>query len=173
MARPKKASAVLTSLDECTAAMRKLALPDADHAVLQGELDRAIAALKKDYEKRLGALEEKRDDLELQLRNYYMSHLAEIEMDGRRSIKLLYGTMGRRWSAPALKLLNKSWTWAAVKDLVATALGSAYLRIAEPELDKEKLKTELSEEQLTAVGLKIDQTETFYVEIDRTPEAEG
>jgi phage host-nuclease inhibitor protein Gam len=171
MARPKKASAVLESIEECTAAMRKLAVATADREVLIGELDRAVAALKKGSETRLAALEEKREDLELQLRNYYMSHLAEVERDGKRSVELLYGAMGRRWSPPALKLLNKSWTWAAVRESVRVKWGMAFLRCADPDVDKDKVKDEIPEEQLSECGMKLHREETFYVDLARAPEA--
>jgi hypothetical protein len=159
----------LESIEECGRAMRELYLATVDAEVLTGERDRAVGVLLKGYEPRLTRLTDKCADLELQLRTYYMGHLTEVEVDGRKSLQLTHGLMGRRTSPAALKLLNKSWTWAAVL-LGIRAKWPTCVRYPEPEVDKEKAKDEIPEEQLADCGLKLHQDETFYVELARPAE---
>jgi phage host-nuclease inhibitor protein Gam len=173
MGRPKKATATLESLGECSRAMRQLLLATLDAEKKTADRDRAVAAILKDYEGSLTTLAAKRDDLELQLRNYYMAHLDEVEKDGRRSVQLTNGIMGRRTSPSALKLLNKSWTWAAVREAIRAKWGTAFLRFEDPEPDKDKIKAEILEEQLGECGLKLHQDENFYVELERPAEAQS
>jgi phage host-nuclease inhibitor protein Gam len=161
---------MLGSVEECTRAMRELLLATVDAETLTAERDRAATAILKNYEKQLAGLAEKRDDLELQLRTYYMAHLAELEKDGRRSVQLTYGLMGRRKSPAALRLLNKAWTWAAVREAIRARWGAGFLTAPEPEVNKDKVKTEIPEDQLGDCGLKLQQDETFYIELERPPE---
>jgi phage host-nuclease inhibitor protein Gam len=170
MARPKKASVTLASIEECTRAMRELLLATVDAEKLTAERDRAVAAILKGYETRLAGLAQKREDLELQLQTYYMAHLAELETDGRKSVALTYGIIGRRKSPAALRLLNKSWAWAAVREAIRAKWGAGFLTAPEPEVDKDKVKGEIPEEQLRDCGLKLHQDEKFYVELARPEE---
>lgn len=170
MARPRKATVILASIEECTAAMRKLLLATLDHERATAERDGYMALAMKQYEKRLQTLTEKRQDLDLQLQNYYMTHLGEVERDGKKSVQLQYGVMGRRFGNPSLRLLNKSWTWTAVLVKLREHFGKKFLRLRDPEVDKDKVKTELPEEQLGEYGMKLAQAESFYVDLFRPAE---
>jgi phage host-nuclease inhibitor protein Gam len=170
MARPKKASVTLGSIEECGLAMRKLLVATIEAEKVAAERDLAAAAAMKPFDRRLQDALESAKDLEAQLQQYYMSHLAEVEKGGAKSLKLLYGVMGRRLGNPALKLLNKSWTWEAAKVAVQRAFGVAFLIFKEPELDKEKCKAEIPADRLPDCGLKIEQEERFYAEVDRAAE---
>ena len=46
--------------------------------------------------------------------------------------------------------------------------GERFLRLREPEVDKDKVKAELPDGRLKEFGLKVEQEETFYAEPDRT-----
>ncbi len=168
MGRPRKASAELASPRDCEDAMRRLGLAQIRLEGLQASLDRAITAEKGKYEASIGKADAEVKDLELQLQQYYLAHVEELERDGRKSVQLLYGAMGRRLSPPALKLLNRSWTWAAVMAKLRDKFGEKFLRLREPEVDKDKVKAELPDGRLKEFGLKVEQDEVFYAEPDRT-----
>jgi phage host-nuclease inhibitor protein Gam len=167
VARPRKASGELKSLAECTDAMRRLLLAVTRKERIQAERDETMARLFKTYEKDLTATVEEEKDLTLQLQQYYMAHLKECETDGRKSIELTYGIIGRRNSPASLKLLNKSWTWTAVLVKLREAFGAAFIRPRDPEIDKEAVKSGVAEADLALYGLKLEQEETFYVELTR------
>ena len=171
MARPKKASVVLGSIEECTRAMSGLLVAITDLETLTAERDLAVAAASQRFEAGMDDAKLRRDDLSAALRTYYMAHVDEIETDGRRSIQLANGVMGRRLSPPALKLANRSWTWAAVLIRLRAKFGARFLRTRDPEIDKDLVKAELAIEELRALGLKLEQDETWYAEPSRMPEA--
>jgi phage host-nuclease inhibitor protein Gam len=172
MARPKKAAIALTSISECTRAMGELLVALTDLEALTAERDMAVAAASQKFEGIMDDAKTRRDELQAALREYYMAHVDELEKEGRRSIQLVNGTMGRRMAPPKLALLNRSWTWAAVMVRLREKYGARFLRLRDPEIDKDLVKAELAIEELKALGVRIDQDETFYAEPARMP-AEG
>ncbi|MEN6601642.1 MAG: host-nuclease inhibitor Gam family protein [Bryobacteraceae bacterium] len=173
MARPKKTSAELITLGECTAAMRELLNVTFDLERAEADRDQAAAAAMKPFESRINRGIERKADLEQQLQNYYMAHLAELEKDGKKSIGLIYGVIGRRLTPSSLRLLNRAWTWAASLVRLREKFGDRFIRMADPEIDKEKVKSEIPEEQLGEFGLKLHQDEKFFIEVTRPAEERG
>ncbi len=170
MARPRKTSVVLRSVQECEDTMRRLKEATVERERLEAERDKRVADLVASYTKDITDQKDVEADLTLQLQNYYLAHTNELETDGRKSYKLTHGVMGRRLGKAALRLLNKAWTWAAVITKLREKHGMKYIRTADPEVDKEAVKkAKLSAEALKECGLKIEQDEEFYVEIDRPP----
>ena len=173
MARPRKPKGVLDSIDECQEVMRCLKLAVIQQEHLEGMRDKKIAAITEEYAPGIAVEVGYRADLELQLQNYYMAHLEEVEKDGKKSVQLTHGVIGRRLGNPALKLLNKSWTWESVLAKLRENFGSKFIRKPDPEPDKAAIKkADLPADELKACGLKIQQDEVFYAEPDRTPTTE-
>ncbi len=172
MARPKTPTKTLESIAECTAAMRELLNATLEQERLETDRDQAASAVMKSYEARIGRAAETRSDIEQQLQQYYLTHLKEVEKDGKKSISLTYGEMGRRLTPAALKLLNRAWTWAAVLAKLQERFKMKFVRVADPEVDKEKVKAEIAEADLAEFGLKLQQDEKFFVEVTR-PKQEG
>jgi hypothetical protein len=167
--RPKKATAVLSSLDECNDAMRRLLLATVTREKLIANRDEQCVRVAKSFETEIGEVAGMEQDLAAQLEEYYITHLPEVETPQRRSVNLTYGTMGRRLSPPALKPRNKSFTWKAIKVLLrGLANGERFFHVpTDPEPDKERIKKELSEEELAACGLKLEQDDEFFIELNR------
>lgn len=74
-------------------------------------------------------------------------------------------TFGFRVGNPTLKLLNRKWKW---DDVVAALKSSGRFECVrtKEEPNKDALKM-LSDADLAAVGLRIEQQETFYIEPKR------
>ena len=70
---------------------------------------------------------------------------------------------GFRMGNPTLKLLNKRWNWNEVLKALKTQGLRDFIRTAE-EPDKNALKLKLTDSQLAGVGLRIAQSEAFYIE---------
>lgn len=167
MARPKKPSGELGSVEECNAAMQRVLLLTLQLEGLRADRDQAIAQMSAKYEPSIDKALAEKQDIEAQLQQYYMAHLREVEKDGKRSLALYWGTIGRRATPPALRLLNKSWTWRTVLVKLREKYGSRFLRMREPEPDKDLVKAELDTDALRECGLKLDQDEVFFCEPDR------
>lgn len=173
MARPRKPNGKLESIAECEEAMRCLR-----EAVIKQERwvamrDLRITQITEEFAPGIAEETFVRADLELQLQNYYMAHLEELEKDGKKSVQLTHGVIGRRLGSPALKVLNKSWTWESILTRLREVYGARFIRKPEPEVDKAAIKkADLSADALKACGLKIEQTESFFAEPERTPTTE-
>lgn len=173
MAKKAKKAAALTSLAECNEAMYLLLEATIRREEAEVKRDAEIAAIQRKWESAIACFLEEEEGLRGQLQEYYMSHLGELEKDGKKSVQLHFGVMGRRLSAPALKLLNKSWTWRAVLSALRLKFGMRYVRISDPEVNKEALKEAgFSADELKDFGLKLHQDERFYAEPARPPASE-
>jgi phage host-nuclease inhibitor protein Gam len=165
LARPKKATKELRSIDECTAAMGELLQVTIALESAIAIRDRAIAELQAEYESQLDEYRRDIADIEASLEAYYYAHMQSLEDGGaRKHFKLPNGVIGRRFGAGKLVPLNRSWTWKTVEIKVRELWGMKYFRAAEPEIDKQALKEKLDAEQLASAGLKVQNDESFYAE---------
>jgi len=173
MARPRKVPE-LKNFDACQEAMHRLRIATIEQDRLVTSREKGLAFVTERFAEEINAQVNQIADLQLQLQNYYMAHLAEIEKDGKKSVQLTHGLMGRRLGNPTLKLLNKSWTWQSVLVKLRTVFGDRFIRMAEPEPDKPGIKAAgLTPDELKAVGLKIDQAEDFYAEPEKSAPTEA
>ncbi|MDE2097830.1 MAG: host-nuclease inhibitor Gam family protein [Patescibacteria group bacterium] len=167
MGRPKKATKDLASVEQCEAAMYRLLLATLELEKLVADRDEHVARVQRSYESDINPLTDEVADLTAQLQQYYVLHLDKIEQAGKKSLQLQYGVMGRRLSPKKLQLLNKSWTWSAVLVKLREIFGDRFIRTFDPEVDKEKIKSEMEAEYFRQCGLKLHQDENFYVEVAR------
>jgi len=168
MGRPKKASATIDTVEQANAALHSLLCAQVELEKYVGAADLARAAATAKYETAIDGQRERIADLTLQLQTFYMANYKALETEGRKSVQLTYGVLGRRMGKPTLKPLNRSWTWAAVKVKLREAWAGKFFRAVEPEVDKDLIKADLTAEQLRDVGLKVEQDEAFFVEVDRS-----
>jgi phage host-nuclease inhibitor protein Gam len=129
----------------------------------QIELDQAITKLREGYELIFTDL-----DQQLALKTESARAWAEAnpaEFRGLKSLDLTHAVIGFRTGQPQLKPL-RGQTWASILDLVKIRLGAKWLRIKE-EVNREKIIADrkmITNDGLTALGLKIVQDESFYIE---------
>lgn len=67
---------------------------------------------------------------------------------------------GRR----ALVLLNNRFSWSGVIRKLKTVARGKYLKTVEPEIRKDILKNNMTDAQLAKLGMRTEQTESFWVE---------
>jgi phage host-nuclease inhibitor protein Gam len=170
MGRPKNASATLESLQECEATMADLRDARTAIARLTAARDGAVNEAIGRYAEKIDAEREWEQELRTRLCVYYMTHLAQIETEGKRTLHLVAGVMGRRLGPPKLTPLNRNWSWNAIQTALRERFGARFLRAADPEIDKEALKRDLVPEQLHQVGLKLVQDEKFFAEPAEMPD---
>lgn len=168
MARPKKPTAELVSIEDANGALHALLLAEVELEKQQGAMDLARAKASADYEVPIDKQKARIGELKTQLQAWYMANFKTLEEGGLKSKKLHYGTVGRRLGNPALKPKTRAWTWSAIGVRLREVYNARFFRAVEPEIDKGLVRAELNDEQLAAVGLKVEQHEDFYVETDRT-----
>ena len=111
------------------------------------------------------------DGLALAVEKYAEEHREELLPGKAKSAETALAVFGFRLGQPTLKTLNKAWTWDRVLEELG-ARGLARFIRTNREPDKEALKQHLPPEELAAVGCRVDQAETFFVEPKEQP-AEG
>lgn len=90
----------------------------------------------------------------------------------QRTIELTAGKVGFRINPPKVVMLNRKYNLKTVLELVKKIFTGLYIRSKE-ELDKESILTDYSQKKLTddtlaGIGLRVEQDETFFIDIDYT-----
>lgn len=90
------------------------------------------------------------------------------EFGNKKSIEMFYAVVGFRTGTPKLKTLSK-WTWDKVLAAIKAKRRMAYVTVKE-SVNKEALLAKrkvIGEKRLAALGVKVDQEESFFVEVKR------
>lgn len=88
----------------------------------------------------------------------------------QRARKLTHGVIGFRTNPPKVIQLNKKFTIRTSLELLKKIYDDKYVRMKE-EINKDAILSDYSsraidDSNLAGVGLRIDQEETFFVEVD-------
>jgi hypothetical protein len=160
-----------TALDSLTAVdvtMHRLLISTLRHERLVAERDCEVAAVQKQRNPSIEKAAAEIALFESQIQQYYLANRQDLEQ-GKKSIQLSNGLMGMRSpTRPALVPFSDRWTWEKIEAKVRELWKSKYFHKPKPPaVDKEKLKKWLDKDQLKECGLKLDTTETFYLELNR------
>lgn len=126
--------------------------------IQNGKMNAELTAVKEKYESKINELQKQKDAHFEVLQTYAENNPDEFK--DKKSMDFTHGTIGFRTGTPKLSLL-KGYKWPAVLDLVKKHL-KKYIRTKE-EVDKESLLSDRNSIDLSSVGLKMEQDETFYV----------
>lgn len=110
--------------------------------------------------------------LALAAEKYAEGHRDDLLPGKAKSAETALAIFGWRLGQPTLKTLNKAWTWDRVLEELGARGLSRFIR-TKREPDKDALKVHLQPEELAAVGCRIDQAETFFVEPKERTEGGG
>ena len=159
---------VLDSLDSVDSVLYRLQRATLKHERLVAERDLEIAPIAKRY---AAGIESAAADIALfksQIEVYCRAH-PECFEPGKKSIQLQHGLVGLRApSQAALVPLTAKWSWKKIEAKVRKLWKRKYFHKPKPPgIDKVKIKKELDAQALAQCGLKLDDTETFYLELNR------
>jgi phage host-nuclease inhibitor protein Gam len=165
--KPKVHLPVLKDRVDADLAMHNLAaLVNAKQKVI-ADRDTAVLEIDERIAPDLAALDQAVKARIAMLRAWAEAHPEEFEKD-RKSLELSSGKLGFQTHPPSVVLLNRKWTWETALEAVQTRLPN-FIR-SKPEIDKEAILSQRDElgEYLPLVGLKVAQTESFFVDPDLT-----
>lgn len=98
------------------------------------------------------------------IETFVTAHRDELFGPRSKSATSSLATYGLALGNPVLKTLNRKWTWEKVLTNLQERGLAQFVRTL-IEVDKEALKSaDLPEVQLAELGLRIDQTESVYVD---------
>jgi phage host-nuclease inhibitor protein Gam len=153
---------------EFDAALDDVAAMSVSLRKMEADRDEELQAVQEAYNDDILDVKKKITGLIAQAEKYALSHRAELFPDGKKTSETSLALFGFRTGNPTLALLNKKWTW----DEVIHALKSMALTefiVTRQAADKEALKARLTDVELAAVGCRVNQDESFWVE----PKLEG
>lgn len=165
----KKIVNKINSFEECDQALKELALATFDLEKNEAEMNERIQAVKEEYENKTAASRGKKEDLEQQIEAF--SLINKPEFNKLRTKELIYGWIGFRTNPPKVAQLNRKYSVQTSVELLKKIFKKKYLR-EKTEMDKEKILADyaikkLTDEKLASVGLKVDQDDAFYYDINR------
>lgn len=168
--RAKKPASAFVSIDDCNAAMRRIALLDIELEKIQGECDTVITMAKREAEKRAKSKVELKKQLVYDLAAFCEERKGELTAAGK-TVEMLYGRLGWRLSPGELKLAKvkgERRTWGSVVALVMKVLGGEFIRVKH-EVKKDEIKAAAFDAtKLERAGLVIEQRDEWFYELDRT-----
>lgn len=151
------------SRDEFDAAVDQIARKEVERRIREGERDKMIHDIQADHNPAIDALKAEIDALVGKAEAYAKENRDALLPPGRQSGETPLANFGFRWGNKTLVLLSNRWSWEAVIDSLRKNGLAGFIRTKE-EVAKDAAKDELSEPVLAQHGMRIKQSETFWVE---------
>ena len=168
MARMKPTPMVVTNRDEAVVALGEIACLDRELARIEADMQEAIDQAKEKARQAAAGYQERRAALADGVAVYARLTKAELFREGR-SVDLGYGVIGFRASTA---IVQERGVTAEMSLLKCHELGLAEgVRVRE-ELDKRAL-LQWPDERLALIGVKRQQRDTFFIEINEEQIPEG
>lgn len=161
----------VNSLDEADAMLAQIAARKRELSLIELGLKEKVDALKLECASASEPIKQDIEVLEQALVRFGESKKAEL-FSKKKSVSLNFGILGFRASS-AVKPMRKT-TWEQVLGFLKTAQEQALtscIRIKQ-EVDKDALR-QLPPEKLAEVGCRLEQSDSFYYELNETELAEG
>lgn len=172
----------IKTFEEVDSALLQIAKMESIRVKKEAAMNAAIQKIREKYEEETTTERENISSLESDIQTFCLKNKREFEKD-KRSVDLVHGSVGFRTNPPKVLQLSSKFKVATTLELIKKILDpSKYIR-TKIELNKEailadyieknktvdlkpkELETKLTDEKLSAVGLRIDQEETYYYEI--------
>lgn len=162
---------IITTRDDAETVMRELAEAITIQRRIQSDRDAQVLEINKRVEQPLARLSETIKNQTDTLRAWAEANPDQFPK-GRKSIEMTSGTLGFRTGTPALKLFSRAFTWDKVLQLIRQGAAADYIRTKE-EVAKDTILADhaskiIQDADLRTLGLKVDQSESFFVEPNLT-----
>ena len=158
----------LTSYDEVDNALLELGKIEATLAKKEADMNAAIQKVKEKFDTETAEDRAIAADLHNSIEDFCRTN--KVDFAKQRTMPLTHGSVGFRNNPPKVVQLSKKYTVKTSIELLKKIFGGKYVRSKE-EVNKDLILTDyagnsLSDEQLAATGLRIDNDETFSIEIN-------
>ncbi len=159
---------MINSFEEADLKLLELGKHESFIAKKEAEMNAKIQKIKEKFDQETEHARAAKLAIEKDLQTFCL--LNKKEFADKRSRKLMHGVIGFRTGTPKVLLLNRKYNWKTVLELLKKVFPGKYVRTKE-EPNKDAIladvaQQKLDDQQLAAVGLKVDQDEKFFVEID-------
>lgn len=158
---------IITSRESLEANVADIVHLKLDYASKTAEMEKEIAEVQKRHQVGILSVVKQIDIKEAGVFTYCQTHRKELFPE-KKSIDTLLAVVGFRTNPPSIEKRSKKDTWDQIAlRLAGLDWGDTYIREPDPEVNKRQLiddRAKLSDEQLQAAGIRIEQDEDFYIE---------
>ena len=164
-------STTFTDRAEFERAVGEIAKLETRKRLLSATRDKAVQAVQERHGPDIQDVEDQIEGLTLLCEKYAVENRTDLLPGAVKRAETPLAIFGFRLGNPTLKLLNRKWTWEAVIDVLKSVPSLKHFVRTRDEVDKDGLKRcpDMTDAQLATLGLRIEQSDTFYIE----PKAEG
>jgi phage host-nuclease inhibitor protein Gam len=154
----------LTSRAQFEQVINEIATCEVRKRRLAAKRDAKIQAIQEEFQPEEARVQGELDGLLVLAEKYAEDHRDELFPKETKSAETSLARFGFRYGNPTLALLNRKCTWDGVNAALKVLGFASHVRSVE-EVDKDGIKNaKFSEQTLKAMGLKITQSETFFIE---------
>lgn len=159
---------VIQSFEDVDQKLLELSQYESFVAKKEADMNSKIQTVKDKFDKETSDARAQASLIEQEIHAFCLQN--KFEFDKQRTKKLIHGSIGFRTNPPKVNQLNKKFTVKTSIEFIKKLFNGTYVRQKE-EIDKEKVlgdyaAEKIDDSQLASVGLRVDQDETFYHEID-------
>lgn len=141
----------------------RIARLEVDRRKLEAARDQQIQQIQDEHNPAIVHCKQEIDALATKADAYATEHRDELLVAGRQSGETKLSFFGFRWGNKALALLSNRWSWDGVIASLRKAGLDGFIRV-KTEVDKDAVKDQLAEGVMAQHGLRIKQSESFWVE---------
>lgn len=163
-----KQNQIIQTFDDADKKLLELAQHESFIAKKEAMMNTKIQAIKEDFDKSTASERAAKELIEKEIQDFLLINRSEFLKN--RTRQLIHGSLGWRTNPPKVTQLNKKYNVKTSIELIKKILDGKYLRLKE-EINKEAILVDyaaksLEDQQIAAVGLKIDQDDTMFYEIN-------
>lgn len=157
----------IKSFEDVEPALVELGRRESFIAKKEAEMNKKIQEVKDKFESDVIAQRSEADLIRRRIEDFCKSNSNEFKE--KKSKDFTHGTIGFRTNPPKVQLLNRKYNLKTAIELIKKIFKNSYIRTKE-EIAKETVladyaQKKLDDSKLASVGLKIDQEESFFVDI--------
>lgn len=158
----------ITNYEEADKKLLELSKHEAFIAKKEADMNSKMQAVKEKFETETADARAQKQLIETDIQVF--CSMNKTDFLKQRAKKLLHGVIGFRTNPPKVIQLNKKFTIKTSIELAKKIFDDKYVRMKE-ELNKDAILTDyssgtLTDDNLAGVGLRVDQDETFFCEVD-------
>jgi len=152
-----------TTREEFDQAVDRIARLEIERRKFEATRDKQIQDIQAEHNDDIQQRKQEIEALIARAEAYAKDHRDELLPKGKQSSDTTLANFGFRWGQKALALLSNRWSWDSVIASLKAAGLEVFIRV-KTEVDKDAVKDQLAEGVLAQHGMRIKQSETFWVE---------
>lgn len=154
----------ISSVAEYSATVDQIAELTVRRDKIQARLDKAILDAREEHGPELESLNNQITAKVAMAETYAIRNRDALLSGDAKSGDTPKARWGFRLGNPTLVLLSRKFTWSTVTAKLKDMGLTKYLKVSDPKPDKDRIKADMDDTQLADLGLRIEQTEAFWVE---------